>query len=660
MALGLVSSLGLWLWAVGSERALVQTQFRSAASNRVLAIGREIEGFARITRSTAAYLALTEPVDAAELASFLESIQGQPQVPIALGYRIHGKNTFHDPFSLVKQWPVAENLNSAFFIPCSKVNSTCLGIRIPASAGELTMIVAFGPLAERGLSFLSPHGVDIRLVESSKVRFEHLSRLRARYRSSEWESLRGGIEAYQAQWRLMNLDISIYCSAVPGILAAASTWQPWGVLIGGLVASALLATLFFSLLRHAEGVEKLVAMRTAELELARDEAVQASVLKSRFLANVSHEVRTPLNGVLGMTRFLLDSPLSSEQREYGLTIQSSGEMLLRLMNDLLDLSRIEAGQLELCRESFDLGQTIQSVIDNVAEIAHGKRLGFELNVSPGVRASFIGDSGRLSQILMNLLGNAIKFTESGLVRLNIRATENTLLLDVEDTGPGIDPVLLQRLFERFVQGDSSSARKYQGAGLGLAISRELVQMMGGKIWAESESGRGSKFHVELPQAQDVAGAQTLRLKPPRRYRPAAAQTPIADPESRPLTGGQRVLVAEDNHVNQLVTAGMLRRLGFQVDIANNGVEAVQAHEKNFYSAILMDCQMPEMDGFEATRQIRGKEGDLSRIPIIALTANAMQEDRQRCIDAHMDDHLSKPLNLQLLKEALERWCPIVA
>jgi len=647
---------------VYSETNLVKTQFRAAASNRVLAVEREMDSALRMARATGAFLSKSSDATAGQLAEFIDSMQGSNAIPMAIAYRSHSRALMLDPENLIARWPETGSVDAAGFVSCRTAAGGCLLLHLYLARRDgddagLTLILPMAQLAERGLSYLSPFGVDLRLSSEGEIRFEHLSRMRKLYRGSFWETLRGGVASHQAEWRFLNLTLHIDCTAVPGYLIAASTWQPWGVLASGLFATLLLALLFGSLLSHAEGVEKMVSSRTAELELARDEAIQASILKSRFLANVSHEVRTPLNGVLGMTQFLLDTSLNREQRDCAITIKESGEILLHLMNDLLDLSRIEAGQLSLNVIHFDLGHMIQTVVDNVAESAFRKGLQFELSYSPNVGGQLYADPVRLGQVLMNLLGNAAKFTSEGSVSLHLACLDSKLRFEVSDTGPGMEASLIHRLFERFVQGDSSSVRRFGGAGLGLAISRELVQLMGGRIWVESALGSGSKFSFEIPLDEVSLHSPPIELSAPRRYRPdSALPAPQLAVVSSP-SSGTVILVAEDNLVNQKVTVGMLRKLGFGVDLAADGREAVEAHLSRQYPLILMDCQMPGMDGYEATRIIRSIETASSRTPIIALTANAMIEDVQRCLDADMDDHLSKPLSLNALRSALDRWCP---
>ena len=480
--------------------------------------------------------------------------------------------------------------------------------------------------------------------------------------------------------------------------------------------------------------------KNEEMEAALGTAREATQLKGRFLATMSHEIRTPLNGVLGMTDLLLGTELKGEQQEYAETIKRSATSLLGLINDILDLSRIEAGKLKLRQVPFSLRTVVEETASLFALQARGKGLEFRLDIAPNVPAMVVSDPERLAQVLNNLLGNAIKFTESGQIGLTViligeSAGGSHIRFTVEDTGIGIGPEDQERIFERFTQADTSNTRKYGGTGLGLAISKELVELLGGEISVESELERGSKFwftaalpkasqreaapaakpanpakapvqqpsahikvtipsaggqpaagpttRVAVPAAKSPAGSP-VRVAVPAAQSAASAPGRMASPDAQPAANsppnhtapaqqsapkrdglanltaalrGQRprVLLAEDNEINQRITVRLLEKMGLAVDAVTNGRQAVDAVSKKNYGLILMDCQMPEMDGFEATAVIRNRERNERHTPICALTANAMEGDRERCLAAGMDDYIAKPVSVEKLESAIGRW-----
>ncbi len=386
------------------------------------------------------------------------------------------------------------------------------------------------------------------------------------------------------------------------------------------------------------------ARRKAEKEAAKQKkaAERANREKSDFLAFMSHEVRTPLHGVMGTLSLLLDTALDAEQRAYAETARRCGVTLLNTVNEILDLSRIEAGKLVIMAEPFALGELVREVLDLLAPAAAEKGLDLSASLDHTLPARLSGDSGRLRQVLMNLGDNAVKFTHRGSVELRVAALpDGHVGFAVTDTGIGIPPKLRASLFTRFVQAEPAGDQG--GSGLGLAICKRLVALMGGQIAVDSTPGKGSTFFFDLPLTPVPASGN-----PPARIAPS--------PGSRiePPAAHGRILLAEDGKANQLVAAAILRKAGYTVELARDGAEAAACAESADYDLILMDLRMPLMDGFAATRAIRQLEGARGRVPIIAMTASAMPGDPERCYEAGMDGHLPKPLDRAQLLAAVER------
>jgi len=459
---------------------------------------------------------------------------------------------------------------------------------------------------------------------------------------------------YYARPKIFLLSSSPYLTvmalAVGSLSAAAFRDHHAWTILTAVIGLGLLSNLFISARRQLAASRDALRRARAEAQERGVAAEAANKAKSSFLATMSHEIRTPLNGVLGMAQAMAADKLSAVQHDRLDVIRQSGEALLAILNDVLDLSKIEAGRFELEQVEFDLGDLMKGAHSAFTALANKKGLSFDLTIEGPAKGVYLGDPTRVRQILYNLISNALKFTEHGEVRVTaaqVAATPGAgaaLALMVSDTGVGIDPDRLSALFEKFTQADASTTRRYGGTGLGLSICRELAHLMGGEISTQSKLGEGSTFAVKLPLEKVGEALAPQFALPPAPSLGAGATLPRL-----------RVLAAEDNSVNQLVLKTLLHQIGVEPHVVENGAEALEAWKAQPWDVILMDMQMPVMDGLAATRAIREAESAMSRArtPIIALTANAMSHQISQCRAAGMDGHVAKPIEAARLFAALE-------
>jgi len=435
---------------------------------------------------------------------------------------------------------------------------------------------------------------------------------------------------------------------VVGARRSEADWYHFGLAL--CEATAFGALVLWVRLRAARRVQHLYLadqVLKQQLRAANDAARSAVRAKSEFLANMSHEIRTPMTAMLGMTELLQMTELNDTQREYASTVARSGETLLQLVNDILDFSKIEAGQLHVESIGFDLGELLTEVHDMLEVKARQRGLALIIDTAPDVPQRVVSDPTRIRQVLINLVGNAIKFTHRGHVAVRARiasplsAAGRVLELAVEDTGIGISPEQQRRVFEAFTQADTSTTRRYGGTGLGLAISCRLAELMGGSIQLQSELDKGSTFRLMLPVGVEAVSTDN---------------TPPVQPQSTPAKAFvARVLLVEDNLENRALAMRLLQHLGCEVDAAENGSIALTQLRARKYDLVLMDCHMPVLNGYDATREIRKQESAGEHLPIIALSASVLPEERQRCLDVGMDDYVAKPFSRRDLEGVLEKW-----
>jgi PAS domain S-box-containing protein len=530
------------------------------------------------------------------------------------------------------------------------------GMRLSDADGRILMVnKAFCELV--GLSREDLEGNSMALLYHNAWRDHTLHEYRARFATRD-------VEAYFEKENLLWNDRSVWF-AVSNAFIESEGQPPILLSIVRDITERKLAER--ELARHAsdlfvaksmaEEQARMLEIQAVELRQAKEEALQASQLKSEFVANMSHEIRTPMNGIIGMTGILLDTPLSADQREFAETIRTSGDALLSIINGILDFSKIEAGKMSLECLAFDLRMTVEEAVDLLTPRAHEKGLRLSCTVADGVPAALAGDPGRLRQILVNLLSNAVKFTEKGEVSVRVTLQEEQedsvrLRFEVADTGIGIPADARTHLFQAFFQADGSTTRKYGGTGLGLKISKQLVELMGGTIDVRSDPGGGSTFWFTACFSRQTTGS-TDGKKQDSSAGETVQEIPASSDAGPALL--LRVLIAEDNIVNQKVALRMLTKLGCRADVVTNGQEAVDALRAVPYDLVFMDCNMPEVDGFTATKMIRENESNDKHTVIIAMTANALKQDRDKCLAAGMDDYVSKPVTQKALAVLLNVW-----
>ena len=441
---------------------------------------------------------------------------------------------------------------------------------------------------------------------------------------------------------------SICCQVLPIYIWSVFAQPRYGWLLNAFClihagAIAQIVRLNGAHLREMYIAELKLEVQTEDLRAARDAAENSASAKMRFLANMSHEIRTPLNGILGLTEVLNQLEITAEQRLVLDDISRSGQHLLAIVNDVLDMAKVTSGKLLAERAPFDLHRLIRDIASPAAALADARQLRLLLHSAQDLPRHVLGDSLRIRQVISNLLSNAVKFTPAGEVRLDVQCPRpGSIRFAVSDTGIGLTPEQQATLFQEFHQVDSSPTRKFGGSGLGLAISRQLTELMGGRLWLESSVGKGSTFFCDLPlDATDMTAPAAQANSPPELTLPT----------------GLRVLVAEDNPVNRKVITMMLGQSGAQAETAEHGRAAVELHAACPYDMILMDCQMPEMDGYEATARIRSLSGPAALVPVIGVTANAFAEDRDRCLRAGMNGYVAKPLNRATLIAAMRQFVP---
>lgn len=775
--LALIATVSVFFLTAELKHRLALTAFQSAADNRIRAVEHELN--TEVERLDGLLLVALQGsgADRAGLSGMVERtlpagnrivIAPLPAgaLPDAILTNLHWNQvTLHQALAAAQRTGRVQATSG--FSERGEARVLLVAVQAGPSHRRAFIVEAINvrDLVERAFRRLAPAGVDVAIYEADDRQsclYYHASRLRSGHKPVALQQTSHGM---QREIRFAGRAWTIAAEAVPGFLDGTRTWEPWTFAGATLIAAAFYIAWLRAMTARTVYAEQRVAERTAQLtalnrdlEEARDKALETSRLKSEFLQNVSHEVRTPLNGVLGTVALLHDTALTAEQRVYSELLHRSSKALLSVIDDILDMSRLEAGKLRIEARRFDFYDCLRSASELLAERVEAKGLTLTLTCEPDVPQFFSGDSTRVRQIVLNLLGNAVKFTDHGEVSLSVRLDgPERVRIEVRDTGPGVDPLVGQRILERFVQADGSTRRRHGGVGLGLSIARELVHCMGGELGFDSAVGHGSSFwftlplheherapipdlrdrrvllatgsqpllrilrpalehtraHVlvceswkELDLARDMAEVIILdvSLLGPAADAPLAVRAinkalvllhPLAHPLSylpvpnsvrvpqpvaswrvleetaRALAGrtlglahetpwqldlsrSPRILIVEDNEINQHVLVRSLGKLNCHTQIAPDGYRALALLAEHEFDLILMDCHMPLLDGFETTRCIRERPGQ-PYIPIVAVTATASSEAIERVRESGMDDLLTKPVRPEALRAILSRW-----